>query len=489
MNKKSAGLVMVGLIAVSLVVYFWPAPGNEPGNELQKDQTDKMHVRRAVVAGRFYPSSAEELKTLVRSYLDGAPFLGLPEIHGLVCPHAGYVYSGPTAGYSYMQLSNGYDTVILLGPTHYIWFKGASIPDYTHFETPLGLVKVSEKAFELKKNPLFVDVPEAHMKEHCLEVQLPFLQSVLTDFEIIPVVLGDVNSEEVASALLPYIDERTLVVASSDLSHYYPYEQARALDEACTVSVPDIDFEKVMSCEACGLNALKTLMYIAQAKGWQGTLLDYQNSGDTAGEKEQVVGYMAVAFYGESYLSEEEQTFLLNLARETLEKYLEDGSLPVVDELKLTPRLKEKRACFVTLNENGMLRGCIGNLTPEKELYKGVIENAVNAAVKDPRFNPVTYEELSKITLEISVLTLPEKVSYENAEDLLKKIEGKGVTIHYGLYRATFLPQVWEQLPNPEEFLSHLCSKAGLPSNFWKEGKLEVEVYSAQVFGEEEGGS
>jgi AmmeMemoRadiSam system protein A len=291
----------------------------------------------------------------------------------------------------------------------------------------------------------------------------------------------------VASVLLPYIDEKTLVIASSDLSHYYPYETAYNLDRVCTEAVPALDFDKVLSCEACGIRALQTLMYIAEIKGWQGTLLDYRNSGDTAGGKDQVVGYMAVAFYGndkKSYINEEDQQYLLDLARQTLEQYLKDGTVPEVDESQLSDRLKEERACFVTLNKAGMLRGCIGSLTPERKLYESVIENAVNAALKDPRFPPVTYEELELITIEISVLTLPEQVMYTDPQDLLTKIQDKGVIISSGFHRATFLPQVWEQLPDPEEFISHLCNKAGLSSHYWEEGTLEVYVYTAQVFSE-----
>lgn len=472
--KKSIVVIGVTVILISSLLVFWP-----------KDQENQkeMNIRKPAVSGRFYPGSPEELKASVRSYLDQAPYLDLPGIHGLVVPHAGYIYSGPTAGYGYKQLSDCYDTVIIIGPTHYVPFRGASIPDYTHYETPLGLVKVSEIASNLKKVPPFTNVPEAHVQEHCLEVQLPFLQTVLTDFEVVPIVLGEVDPYEVATALSPYCGERTLVIASSDLSHYHPYADAVNRDRICTEAVPALNFDQAPLCEACGLEAMETLMYLAQMKGWQGKLLDYRNSGDTAGGKDQVVGYMAAAFY-ENALNEEEQTFLLTLARQTLEEYLKDGTTPQVDEASVPERLKEKRACFVTLNKEGMLRGCIGNLTPEDMLYKSVMENAINAALRDPRFPPVTYRELSGITIEISVLSIPERILYESPEDLLKKIEGKGVIISSGLNRATYLPQVWEQLPDPEEFISYLCSKAGLSPDFWQKGALEVYVYTAQVFEE-----
>ena len=453
------------------------------------DPPEKMIIRESAVAGQFYPSSAPMLTSMITQYLDEAPILTTSSIQGLVCPHAGYMYSGSVAAYGYSQLSDLYDTVIILGPTHYVSFTGASIPEYTHYETPLGLVRVSDKAVYLREKSPFTCVKEAHTREHCIEVQLPFLQAVLSDFEIIPIVLGAVNPQEVSHALLPLIDETTLVIASSDLSHYHSYETACALDAICTGAVPGLHIEKMHDCHACGRQALLTLMYIAAERGWEGKLLQYRNSGDVSGEKERVVGYMAVAFYRSTsgttmHLDEAEQDYAIHLARETLELYIREGKTPHIDEAELSDILKEKRGCFVTLNKNGMLRGCIGSLTSMVPLYEGIVENTINAALRDPRFPPVTPEELADITIEISVLTPPREISYETTGELIGKIEGKGVIIQSGYSQATFLPQVWEQLPSPQEFLSHLCMKAGLSSDYWNTHTLTVFIYEAQAFGE-----
>ena len=486
MKKIIAMGAVFCLLFCSLVAYC-VFLGHGPESPESTQAPREVIIRRSVVAGQFYPGSSEELAQMIAHYLDEAPSLDRPHVRGLVCPHAGYVYSGPVAAYGYKQLSDRYDTVILMGPSHYMAFEGASIPEYTHYETPLGLVPVSGKAALLREQAPFTSVEGAHTREHSLEVQLPFLQTVLTDFEIIPIVLGVVDPRQVASALLPFIDENTLLIASSDLSHYHPYEEACALDLTCTQAVPCLDFEAVRRCEACGLSAVLTLMYVAEKMGWEGELLNYRNSGDTAGDKDRVVGYMAVAFYGTdpsdtASLNEEDQAYLLHLARETLELYLEEGKIPEIDESELSEILKEERGCFVTLNKGGMLRGCIGNLTAQDALYQGVIENAINAAVRDPRFPPVTLDELEDIEIEISVLTPPTEITYGTTEELIEKIRGKGVIIQSGFSRATFLPQVWEQLPRPEEFLSHLCLKAGLPSSCWREGSITVSVYTAQVF-------
>ncbi|MBU7024306.1 MAG: AmmeMemoRadiSam system protein B [Theionarchaea archaeon] len=488
LKRKYWGVILVGVLVIS--VYYGVRIFHSEESEAPEAREEVRVVRPPAVAGQFYPSSQEELQQAVTMYLDQAPDLNISNIRALVCPHAGYMYSGLTAAYCYKQLDDVYDTVILIGPSHYVRFQGASVPDYTHYETPLGLVRVSDMVADMKKNG-FSTIPPVHVKEHCLEVQLPFLQTVLSGFEIVPIVVGDIDPQELASALSPYIDERTLVVASSDLSHYYPYEKARELDAACTRAAPVLDFDEISQCEACGIRAVETVMYLAQQNGWQGNLLDYRTSGDTAGGKDQVVGYMGVAFCGtlsvgsSSILDEQEQMVLLTLARQTLEQYLTDGTFPEVDESEMSERLKENRACFVTLNEGGMLRGCIGTLTAETMLYRAVMENAVNAALRDPRFAPLTRDELEKVTIEISVLTPPYRIWYRDSEDLCEKIREKGVIVTRGRQRATYLPQVWEQLREPEEFLSQLCVKAGLPADYWKQGDLEVQIYTAQVFKEE----
>jgi hypothetical protein len=486
MNRFLIYCILACLLGSSLLTVY-VLVRDEQENPASSTPSEPVDIRKSAVADRFYPGSPQVLESMIAELLTQAPYLDRSSIQGLVCPHAGYVYSGPVAAWGYKQLSDCYDTVILLGPSHYVPFEGASIPEITHYETPLGLVPVSEKASLLREQPPFTSIEEAHLREHCLEVQLPFLQTVLSDFKIIPIVLGAVDTQEVAHALLPFIDDRTLLIASSDLSHYNPYELACTLDAACTRAVPNLDFEGIKKCEACGMQALLTLMHVAQEQGWEGELLTYKNSGDTAGDKERVVGYMSVAFYGTSsddtgHLTQDEQDYLLHLARETLELYIREGETPRVEESELTDTLKQHRGCFVTLNKAGMLRGCIGSLTAQSPLYEGIIENTINAAVRDPRFPPVTAQELADIEIEISVLTPPQEISYDTTQELIEKIEGKGVIIQSGYNQATFLPQVWEQLSTPEEFLSHLCMKAGLSSVHWKEEALIVFIYTAQVF-------
>jgi hypothetical protein len=449
------------------------------------ERKEVVIIRQPAVSGSFYPSNREELSGMINSYLKNANPREISKVRGLVEPHAGYIFSGPTVAYGYKEIEGGdYKIVIMIGPSHHVRFEGVSIPNATHYKTPLGLVKVSEKAKELLKEDLISNVAKVHEKEHSIEVQIPFLQTVLEDFEIVPIVTGNADPEKLANILIKYIDDKTLIIASSDLSHYYPYEEARSLDSFCINSIPNLDFKGMQNCEACGKIPILTLMYIANKLGWSGETLDYRNSGDTAGSKERVVGYTSIAFF--EGLSKNEQEFLLSLARKTLDSYLLNGTRPTVDENELTPNLRKIQGCFVTLNKFGNLRGCIGHILPQEELYKCVIDNAISAALYDKRFKPVEYNELKDIEIEISVLSVPKILEHDSPEDLLNKLRPgiDGVVLKSGIHQSTYLPQVWEQLPDKEEFLSRLCLKGELSQNCWKDPNTEVLTYQAFVFHE-----
>jgi len=472
MNKKILiGLIVIFSLFLTLTTFKYPFYA----------KVEVKKVREPAAAGKFYP--VENLREVVSSYLEKAEYENYGRLRGLVVPHAGYIFSGMVAAQGFKEIPLGIRTVIILGPSHHLYFKGASISNYTHYKTPLGEVRISEKVNQLKEESLIVSVDDR--LEHSIEVEIPFLQVVLKDFEIIPIMVGDVNPKELADILLKYIDDNTLVVASSDLSHYYPYEVANELDKYCTEAIPDLDFSKMNYCQACGKIPILTLMYIAKKKGWYGYLLEYKNSGDTAGDKERVVGYASIGFY--EGVNKENQKILLKLARNTLESYLKNRTLPQIDISSIPSTLKEKRGCFVTLHKKGELRGCIGSLLPQEELYKCVMRNAINAALRDLRFKPVSYDELKDIDIEVSVLTLPKILEFKTPEELLDKISKKdGIILKSGIHQATYLPQVWEQIPHKELFLSHLCLKAGLPFECWKSLDIEIKTYQAQVFSEKD---
>jgi hypothetical protein len=471
-------------------------------------------VREPAVAGLFYPGEERVLAKTVDALLESAPPHRFARLKGLVCPHAGYRYSGQTAAIGYKTVvGREIQTAIVLGPSHYALLEGACIPDAQAYRTPLGLVPISEKAQGLAKTAPFglekpcpvqrpdwwahapkpapergQDTPETW--EHSVEVQVPFLQRVAGNFKILPVLLGDVDPERVAKALAAILDDKTIVVASSDLSHYHPYNAAKDLDNGCVQAICAMSTDDMKGQEACGKTPILALMHLAKMKGWKAQLLDCRNSGDVTGDKDRVVGYAAVAFFepaAENFAAPERK-MLLELARRTLTTVAADPASPgpELDAKSISPKLAEKRACFVTLTKRGVLRGCIGHILPQEALYQAVIDNARNAALRDPRFSPVRPEEVGEIKIEISVLTEPQPLAFDSPDDLLGKLQPHqdGVLLRIGARTATFLPQVWEQLPNKVEFLEHLSEKAGCQPAAWRGQDTSVSIYHVECFEE-----
>jgi len=257
-------------------------------------------IRKPAVAGMFYPGNPETLKKMVNKYIDDAKDFDLPNLKAVICPHAGYPYSGPIAGYSYRQIKNlkkKPSKIFLIGPSHYAYIE-SSIGNFGSFTSPLGATIVNRKFVETIEEEGIPSVPEAHMKEHSLEVQLPFLQVIAPDSEIIPILCGSISPDHLAEILNKYfLNPDCFFIISSDLSHYLPYEEAVLRDQNSLKMIEFMDLSKEDSIDACGNIGIRTLMRLAKNNGYKIKLLDYRNSGDTAGDKSAVVGYGALAVY------------------------------------------------------------------------------------------------------------------------------------------------------------------------------------------------
>jgi len=252
-------------------------------------------VRPAALAGRWYPGAADVLLRAVRSYLDAAP--ATPAARAIVAPHAGYIYSGPTAGVAWRAASTRCRRVVLVGPAHRVAFHGIALGDYAAFATPLGEVAVDRDACAaLEAAGLATWVPEAHVHEHCLEIQLPFLQATLGSVPIVPLLMGRVSHAGARRVLELVVRDDDLLVMSSDLSHYDPYDVARAHDLGTLARIVALEPEALDGHDACGYRGVGAGLALAAERGWTATLLDYRSSGDTAGDKAEVVGYGAVMF-------------------------------------------------------------------------------------------------------------------------------------------------------------------------------------------------
>jgi hypothetical protein len=465
--------------------------------------SETTHERKSVWDGKFYPSSAAELKGLIQQYSDQAeldPSLAKrPGLKAVVMPHAGYIYSGPVAAYAIKLLQNkSFTKVFIIGPDHQVGFEGGAISDTEAYSTPLGKVSLHSNAKELLRNPLFKSVPASDRAEHSVEVEVPFLQQALGSFTMIPIVLSSADPQAVAESLMPYLDDTTLVVISSDLSHYLHYQEAIQRDAQTISLIKNLDFHSLAAADnaACGKIPLLVLIYLSKKLGWEPVQVKYANSGDTAGDKDRVVGYAAMACFktedggtkqgSTQGLSGEEGQYLVSLAQNTITRYAQDKQCREINLSDVSSALRTECGAFVTLTKHGELRGCIGSLTAEKPLVECVRDNAINAAFSDPRFPPVTLSEIPDLHVEVSVLSPPQPLTYNGGEDLVKKLRPgiDGVIIKKGYYQATFLPQVWEQLPQVQDFLSRLCEKAGLSPDTWIRGDLQVFIYHVQAFHE-----
>ena len=469
-------------------------------------------VRPATQAGRFYESDslilAHEVDSLFDNHADITPRQNLAAV---IAPHAGYYFSGNVAAAAFKTIDpdKKYKRIFLLGPSHYEWVDGASVnKGVDYYSTPLGKVKVDCEVAQklIAADSVFKYKARAHDREHCLEVQLPFLQRRMKEVPpIVPIIISTNDYSKlvrIAEALKPYFNDDNLFVISSDFSHYPSYKDAYRADGITGKAVESGDVEQFITSiesnarsgmrnldtSACGEFAIITLMLMLDRQCEIEHLL-YQNSGDIDPTgRDRVVGYHAFAICrneknvseGKSddtrfSLTKEEKKTLKEIARQSIMAALESTAYKPTG---LTPTLYRKCGAFVSLHKHGQLRGCIGHFGEDTPLYEIVSEMAQAAAFEDPRFHPVSRDELKAIDIEISVLTPMQRI-YSIDEFQLHK---HGIYIKKGYRSGTFLPQVADEVDwTKEEFLGH-CSrdKAGLGWDGWRDA--ELYIYEAIVF-------
>jgi MEMO1 family protein len=467
-------------------------------------------ARESVLAGSWYPAAPEELRQNIESFLARVPPAASTSegrLIALISPHAGYVYSGQVAAYAYKLLEKQkFPTVIVIAPSHHARFQGVSVYDRGGFRTPLGEIPLDKDlitALEGRDKRIRF-LPEAHAKEHALEIQLPFLQVVMPGLKLVPLVMGEQDLETcqwLAKAIVDCVkDKPVLLVASSDLSHFHSYDEAKRLDQVVLDKVAALDPEGLLQslaggkCEACGGGPMATTMMAAQRLGaTRSRVLNYANSGDVTGDRSRVVGYMAAALWAEAGggerksegpkvgvdlgLSVEDKAALHRIARETIEAKLLGKKAPSLEDLSVT--LKENRGAFVTLKTHGQLRGCIGRLVADRPLGEVVAEMALAAAFQDPRFSPLRADELKNLEIEISALTPFQKITGVDEIHVGKD----GILMRNGGSSGLLLPQVatdygWDRTT----FLENTCQKAGLLKGCWKDKNTEIYIFSADVF-------
>lgn len=499
---------MKKLLFIFLVLIFLTACGEKraPNNMPKK-------IRPAAVAGQFYPNEPGAITDQIQRYLNQAPEEKINgEIKAIIVPHAGYDFSGAVAAHAFKQLkSKKIKTAVVIGNSHKAYFDGAAIDDSDAWQTPLGQVAIDkELADKLVKTDGSIKYNSAmHASDHPLEVEIPFLQTSLEgDFKIVPIMFGnkaDDTYKKLARGLKDNLGPDDIVVISTDMSHYPKYEDANKIDKETLEKIKIGKAEDLVAyveriensgyaneqTVLCSLDAVKTVLELASLAGWDKIdVLKYANSGDVPliGDKARVVGYGAVAFAqstsgnaasASEELNADEQKILLKIAKETVKNFVTNGKISEFDISE--EKLNKKQGAFVTLDKDGQLRGCIGQIVPSNQpLWRVVRDMAVAACSEDGRFDPVNKDELNKLEYEISVLSTPEPIADWQKIELGKH----GVIVKQGGKSGVFLPQVaidtgWSL----EEFLSELCwQKAGLSPSCYKDKNTQILVFTAQVF-------
>jgi len=500
------------------------------------DMSEQSYVRPPAVAGAFYPDSPSELAKMIAAQFAAAPkpAIGVKPT-AIICPHAGYIYSGGIAAKGYKILEGeSYSTVIVISPSHTIAFNGVSAFKGKAYSTPFGEVPIDEALTDqiasysdiIKVSNTGHEVGNFR-SEHALEVQLPFLQTALGKFQLVALMMGEQRyevCEALGDAMAKALEGRedVLIVASSDLSHFHTSDQAKKLDSVIKEDVKNFNYKRLSTdleahkTEACGGGPIIATMIASEKLGANGVeITGYGDSGDVTGDHSNVVGYLSAVIYkageageekvydldasqnesensgsGEIHdnpasgvefgLSATDKQALLKLARESIETAFEDKDPPY--PAKISPALNEKLGAFVTLNRDNKLRGCIGTFHADESLYRIVARMARQAAFSDPRFPPVEKKEMGTIDIEISVLTPMKRI--EDPESV--EVGRDGLYMIKGYQSGVLLPQVpvewgWDRL----RFLQQTCLKAGLNPDAWKDKDTEIYTFQAEIFGEE----
>jgi MEMO1 family protein len=492
------------------------------GNIQCSDKNSDAKIRKAAFAGQFYPADSSKLLKAIKYFLDDAVKGNAIKPIALISPHAGYIYAGQIIADSYNQAKDfKYDLIVVLGTNHTTAdFNKISIYPGSGFETPLGISNIDTKtAGELiKLDDDCVFYESVHLQEHSIEVQLPFIQYLFPDARILPIIIGTPDYEmcvkfgKVLSRLIK--DKNALIVASSDLSHYPSFDDAKPVDKNTLEAAASLDFKKFetvaerqpslgisnLATSACGEGTIIATISASKELGADcGTIISYANSGNTlVGNHQKVVGYGSVVYSINEHpekqdvfssLSSEDKSFELNsedkklllaFARKTIKQYLESETVPLARGF--SQNVEKNIGAFVTLRKHKELRGCIGYMREDMPLCEVVGSMALQSAFNDQRFNPLSINELSQVEIEISALT-PYMPIKSEGEIILGR---DGVVVKKGGKQAVFLPQVAKEMGwNKEELLDNLCRKAGLQAGEWKQD-AQLSTFQAEIFDESE---
>lgn len=428
------------------------------------------NILKVTQAGVFYPADRDELLVMIAALSpdEESPY----KSNAIIVPHAGYIYSGMIAAKGYKYLNFEVENVFIIAPSHYVRLYGTVTSSADAIETPLGNIRINNKIVEELHQDFGVEFSaEAFSREHALETQLPFVQKFAPHSAIVPLIYGCENFANISKIIERYDNGANAFVISSDLSHFYPARENIRMDTYTASLIESNETANFESDNACGAVGICALLDYAKKKGNTLIRLGLTNSSKVTGDTSSVVGYGSWFMFEGSkneFIKKYYTKQVLEICRKSITAGLHKssftpGNYPCV--------LDESGACFVSLTSAGRLRGCIGSVIAHRPLIADLIKNAYSAAFADPRFKPLTPDELYEIDIEVSLLSAPEKLIFNTETELMEQIVPRrdGIIIRDGNYQAVFLPCVWEQLPDKTEFIQALKEKAGLDKSYFSE--------------------
>ncbi len=429
-------------------------------------------IKAPAVANTFYSGNVDELNAQLCSFAKNSGNSYEYKTRAVIVPHAGLVYSGQLAYEGINQLDKCVKSIFIIAPAHRVAFEGIALSSFDEWKTPMGTIGVNQaicKELEQKFNAKIFD--EGHREEHSIEIQLPIIQTVFENVNIIPVLVGRENPETVKKIINEYYSNKDFgFIISSDLSHFLNDENAKKIDDETATMIETGDIKNLRYEQACGAVGIFGLVEFANDNNYSLIRINMMNSSVSSGDKSKVVGYGAWFLYEgtkNKFLKEYYSDYMLNLCKNVISSHFTGEKVYTAH----APVFNELGACFVTLKKQNMLRGCIGSIIAHQPLIYDLVQHAKDAAFRDPRFNPVDEFEVKDLTVDISILSQPVKILFNDEADLLDKIVPykDGIIIKDGGFQAVYLPSVWEEIPDKEMFLKSLKIKAGmLPEHFSK---------------------
>ena len=429
-----------------------------------------VKIKEPAVANTFYSGDSETLKNQIKTFAEDNENNYEYKARAVIVPHAGLIFSGKLAYEGISQLDRNIKTIFIFAPAHRVSFVGLALSTYDEWKTPIGNIKINQeknKELEEKFEAKFFD--DAHKEEHAIEIQLPAIQDIFNDIQIVPILIGKESPQKITEIINEYYSDKECgFIISSDLSHFLNDDKAKKMDEETAQMIESGNVQNFRYEQACGAIGIYGLTEFSNQKNYSLIRIGMHNSSSTTGDKSRVVGYGAWFLYEGSknrFLKQYYSEYMLKLCRNVISSRFTKEKIYT----NHTPVFNQMGACFVTLKKYNNLRGCIGSIIAHQPLINDLVQHAQDAAFRDPRFTPVEQKEVEDLVIDISILSEPKPIVFTDEKDLLDKIAQfkDGIIIKDKGYQAVYLPSVWEDLPDKEMFLNSLKVKAGLSSDYF----------------------